>query len=637
MNRFKTLVLNGLSHELPHGNAFREYWSAWVEPRRKPSGAVVSEPSDSLWGGMCGNNEGGGDGSVVGCNLNSWNPRASVRTVNGNNHAGNGNDNYAGAFAVVSGRDTGIIGQPLASCAASTNTTEGSAATGGQGRCDYGSSLPFWGDGEDKAESNASATEKEAIFEELKTANSKRKLKNLKRFFTDRHIIEAGFDRTMQRTHCSRRVKAWYMSRKASVCDRIQRELKEMTYQPTPPEDRVIHKKGKGDKDRNGKISSVYDRIVQNIMLIVIERKFRHMMVRNVYSGIEGRSMLSNDPRYCMVNIIRHWTATHPNSWVGMTDIRKFYENLSMKVVLGTMFKTIVCPYTRWLLVTMFRHFDRLPIGCSLSQIMAMVSLDDCDREVLRRYNVFFCAFGDNRLMGGEKKEVRRAMEFQMSHYESSLHLSVKGDWQMRKICDGFRFCKIDYRGTFAHVRAEMRRRAIRSWRKGRQHYAGYYGMLKKTDSRHLAGMIEHNYMEVVNKHGMRITTQNGDKLKLRDVPDGSVIIPVDYRFEVSKRKQEDRVAQLRANGATESEIASLPVSYFVNLTYIELKPDGSKRLCHSNEGSEEIVEFFKLVADGEELHQKLTIGHEGNKTFFKEYHVTKEEACEYICKQLGI
>lgn len=60
-----------------------------------------------------------------------------------------------------------------------------------------------------------------------------------------------------------------------------------------------------------------------------------------------------------------------------------------MKIVLGIMFKTIVCPFTRWLLTELFQYFDRLPIGCSLSQIMAMISINDCDREILRRYHVF--------------------------------------------------------------------------------------------------------------------------------------------------------------------------------------------------------------------------------------------------------
>lgn len=633
-NRFKTLVLNGFSHELPRGRKACGYWSAWVESFREGVPTVLAEPYEVGTDGWDGKNEGKGNGSAVGCNLNNWNPRASVRTVNGNNHAANQNDNYAGAFAVISGRKTDNIGEILTSCAASTNTTEGSAATGGQGRCDYGS-LPFRGEG--KAESNAIATDKERILDELRTANSRRKLKNLRRFFVNRDLIEMAFDRTMERTHCDKKTKVMYIGNKTRVCNRICREMEIMTYQPKPPVDRVIRKRGKGDKDRNAKISDMYDRIVQNLMLTVIERKFRNMMVRNVYSGIEERSMLSNNPTYCMVNVIRHWTANHPDCWVGMTDIRHFYENLRMKIVLGIMFKTIVCPFTRRLLVTMFQYYDRLPIGGSLSQIMAMVSINDCDREILRRFHVFFCCFGDNRLMGGDKKSVRKAMEFQMAYYQSALLLEVKGDYQMRKVSDGFRFCKIDYKGSFAHVRAEIRRRSIRAWRKGKQHYAGYYGMLKKTDSKHLIDLIENHYMEVVNKHGMRVTTQNGDKVKLRDLPDGTVIIPVDYKFEVSKKKNEDRMNELKAKGATESDLASLPVHYFIALVYVELKPDGSKRLCHSNEGSEEIVGFFKLVADGEDLHQRLTVGHDGNKVFFKEYHTTKEEACEYICKQLGI
>ena len=43
--------------------------------------------------------EGEKNGSVVGCNAN--NSHVSARTANCNNHAGNGNNNYAGAFAVI--------------------------------------------------------------------------------------------------------------------------------------------------------------------------------------------------------------------------------------------------------------------------------------------------------------------------------------------------------------------------------------------------------------------------------------------------------------------------------------------------------------------------------------------------------
>ena len=51
--------------------------------------------------------------------------------------------------------------------------------------------------------------------------------------------------------------------------------------------------------------------------------------------------------------------------------------------------------------------------------------------------------------------------------------------------------------------------------------------MLLKTDSARLRHMIENNYMKLVNKHGMTVTTQRGDKVKLRDLADGSEVVPV--------------------------------------------------------------------------------------------------------------
>lgn len=45
---------------------------------------------------------------------------------------------------------------------------------------------------------------------------------------------------------------------------------------------------------------------MQTLVLIVIEKKLRNMMVRNIYSGIKGRSLLSNDRRFCMINKIRN-------------------------------------------------------------------------------------------------------------------------------------------------------------------------------------------------------------------------------------------------------------------------------------------------------------------------------------------
>ena len=586
-----------------------------VVPEARETGmAAVTPTTQGCHVPSSAESEGGEHGSVVGCNANNGN--ASARTANCNNAASNGNDNYAGAFALVKG-----IGGTSTSRAASTKTTDSPAVTDGQGRCDYGSSLPFWGEEEEiNAESNATATDKDAVFQELAQANHKRKLKNLKRFFTDKTIIAYAFDRTMQSSSAKKKDKDLFIANRTAVIDRIAEELSGQTYCPQPAERRVIRKRGKGDKARNADVYTLYDRIVQMLILTVIEGKFRNMMIRNIYSGIKGRSLLSNDKRYCMVNQIRTWVKGYPDSWVGLTDIRHFYESLRVKVVLGEMFGIVVCPFTRWLLCTAFSKTEYLPIGGCLSQLMGMFAIVGADRELLRRYNVRYFAFGDNRLIGGNKHEVREAMSFLMSYYEGRYGLTVKGDYQLRKVRDGFRFCKYDFQGSYVHVRAEMRRRAIRAYRRGQQHYAGYKGMLLKTDSQRLRQLIETHIMELTNKYGMTVRTQRGDKVKFRDLPDDSEVFPVEYAIEKSEAKAKEGKEGL-----------------MVRLTYI-LRNGTAKRLCHSTEGSEEVVEFFRLVERGEqELHQLLHVRHDGTRSYFREYHTSKEEACDILCEMYGL
>lgn len=584
------------------------------------SAKVSPVPDDTEWKAYAGN-VGRENGSVVGCNSNNSN--ASARTENCNNNAGNGNDNYAGTFAVEN-----IYGKRSTTCAASIKITEGSTATGALGQCDYGLP-PFCEDWElkDKAESSAIADNSEEdeefkqLMKELKTANSKRKLKNLKRFFTDIRLIYIAFDRTLRRSSTPSRIKREYVRNREKFCRDIQRKLEDQTYVSKMPENRLIEKKGKGDKNRNAKISAMEDRIIYTLILIVIEHKFRKKFIRNIYSGIEGRSLFSNNRRYCMINKIRDWNIKHPKMWVGLTDISKFYESLEMKIVLGVLFKTIVCPYTRWLLVESFKYFDKVPIGCSLSQLMAMIAIQDADIDVLKKFNVSLFCFGDNRLIGGEKAQVRKAIEYYMSYYEGAYNLHVKGDYQMRKVSDGYRFCKYDYKGSYVSIRSELKRRSIRAFRKGLQHYAGYKGMLLKTDSKRLRYLIDSTRMNIVNKHGMTITTQRGDRVKYKDLPDDASVIPFDFEIKESTAK--------RKEGKT---------GYYVEVTYIHIRSDGSKRLCHSQEGSEEIVEFHRKVERGEADNKKVYhIGHSGTQSYYKEFHTTKEEACALICEQLGI
>lgn len=610
METTKSDVSTTNQNALPHEQEGRGYYGASVE---------VAQTTES---------DGVENGSVLGCNANTWNPNASCRTANCNNHAGNGNDNYVGSWSV-----TKEINQIChTSRLAKAKITEGSAATGGQGQCDY-DSLPFWS--EDKAESNAGLSVRDKL-EKIRQANKKRKLKNLKPFLTDIDVIREAFERTMSRTNANKRTKDFWRNRKDEVCKRIQKELMEQTYCPMPTKVRMIPPRGKGGKWRKADISEMYDRIVTNVLYIVIEQKFMNKLTRNVYSGVKNRSLLSNDRRYCMINQIRRWVIGHPDKWVGQTDIKHFYENLRTKVVIGIMFKTIVCPFTRWLLLTLFSHLKRVPIGGSLSQLMAMIAVNDCDREILRRFNVRLFCFGDNRLICGDKQEARRAMSFQMSYYEGALLLSVKGDYHSNKVSDGFSFCKYRYYKSFVSVRAEIRRRAIRAYRKGRKHYEGYRGMFMKTDSSHLRKQIEHNYMELTNKHGMRINTQRGERKKFRDLPDGAQIHIVDFEIVVSKHQREKHEEEKKEGDIVATSIEPR-TKYYVNLTYIHVNGD-RKYLYHSTEGSEEIVEAVRLLeTDRSNLHQALHVGHDGTSSYFEEFHTTKEEACELICEKLGI
>lgn len=108
--------------------------------------------------------------------------------------------------------------------------------------------------------------------------------------------------------------------------------------------------------------------------------------------------------------------------------------------------------------------------------------------------------------------------------------------------------------------------------------------------------------------------------MKFRDLENDSVVFPVEYSIEPSAAKAKEGKEGL-----------------MVRITYVLIKND-VKRLCHTTEGSEEIVEFFKLVRDGkEDCHRRLHVRHDGTKSYFVEFHTTKEEACELICDMFNI
>ena len=523
---------------------------------------------------------------VVGCNAN--NDNASARTANCNNAVSNSNDNYAGAFAVKQVDSTNM--KHLAAQSTRLNIAKNHVATGGHG-ADEVSSLPFWTDdiadpcshelGNYPLNATLEGTEadKEAILQELDIVSSKRKLQNLKRFITNPIIVRMGVERCLSRASDSPEVRN-AIRNKEKIIVRIIRELTDETYRCQPTTRRIITKRGKGDKDRNADIYTVYDRCVQNILLIVLQQKLTNKLSPWCYSGIKGRSLWSNNKTYCMVNRIRTYVQYHPQASAGLTDIRHFYESLRSKVVLGVLFDTITCPYTRSLLCDILLQTETLVIGGTLSQIFAMLTLTDMDYELNRIFHPqFYGAFGDNRIiMDDDREKVIKAVHWEISYLEGRYGMHMKNDYQIARVADGFMFCKQHFRGSFVNVRAEIRRRAIRGAIRGQQHYAGYHGMLVKTDSRKLIYLIKNklNSLRMKNQKGMMIKPMAGELIKLNKV-EGKTIYITDYAVRKNNKDSE----------------------YFVRFQFVVVNDDGSKHLYVTNNGSFEIKEFFKLVENG--------------------------------------
>ena len=562
---------------------------------------------------------------VVGCNAN--NDNASARTANCNNAVSNSNDNYAGAFAVKQVDSTNM--KHLAAQSTRLNIAKNHVATGGHG-ADEVSSLPFWTDdiadpcshelGNYPLNATLEGTEadKEAILQELDIVSSKRKLQNLKRFITNPIIVRMGVERCLSRASDSPEVRN-AIRNKEKIIVRIIRELTDETYRCQPTTRRIITKRGKGDKDRNADIYTVYDRCVQNILLIVLQQKLTNKLSPWCYSGIKGRSLWSNNKTYCMVNRIRTYVQYHPQASAGLTDIRHFYESLRSKVVLGVLFDTITCPYTRSLLCDILLQTETLVIGGTLSQIFAMLTLTDMDYELNGLFHPqFYGAFGDNRIiMDDDREKVIKAVHWEISYLEGRYGMHMKNDYQIARVADGFMFCKQHFRGSFVNVRAEIRRRAIRGAIRGQQHYAGYHGMLVKTDSRKLIYLIKNklNSLRMKNQKGMMIKPMAGELIKLNKV-EGKTIYITDYAVRKNNKDSE----------------------YFVRFQFVVVNDDGSKHLYVTNNGSFEIKEFFKLVENGSvSLPVKTRICSEGTSYYFEQFHTSNQEACNLICEQLGI
>ncbi len=443
---------------------------------------------------------------VVGCNSN--NDNASARTTNGNNAVSNSNDNYAGRFALPLEENL-KNGKSYTARSARTNITEEATHTSFEEvmellRCEYST--------DSASESNANPPERD-IWQELHLANKKRHLKNMKRFLVNREIVTAAVKRCFSHASPSpQREEA--KKHKDEYIDRIIDELTNETYEVGKIVKRKLPKRGKDGKERNANIFSMYDRCVQNVVLLVIQEKIHNKFTRHIYSGIPERSLLSKNKRYCLISRLHDYCVRHPDDYVMMTDIRKFYESLESDIVLGFLYGIIYDRYLRILLYKILKSLPSLPIGGTLSQCCAMLVLGECDRLILEKFHPkFYCGFGDNRLFGDpDKQKLIKIKEFQTSYYAGRLKLDLKDDYSLHRIRNGFRFCRTDFNHKYVKIRSELKRRAIRGAIRGQQNYAGYKGFLLRTDSKFLRSHVENN-LDLLRNHTTLINKGSDDLL----------------------------------------------------------------------------------------------------------------------------
>lgn len=603
------------TEHLPHDKGC-EYGCSMVDTAKEVGCADLSCKKGAETLPMTVKSEGGNNAAVGGCNANNAN---AGRTLNANNSATNGNDNFGFGFAGNQTEEQGK-GTPTSQPTRLNNKyMENRIATGGCGSRDYDfTQLPFWDCGKDKAENGAtSATNTEVdmndpIWQKLKEANNKRNLKGLSEFYKSMTIAIYSVRRCCKDKDTPKKIE--YYDRADIVAAWMIRQISRGTYHVIGYEERDIPPRYPSGKHRAAKVFTLYDRCVQMFVLTIIEGKLKNKVLRNNYSNIEGRGIYCNDKRYCMLNAIRTATWKFPNDVVLLTDIKKFYDNVGWKVMCGVIFETVKDKTSRWLILITLQSAGTLPIGCCMSPLFADVLMNDYDMIILSKFKTdFFGAFGDNRIFFTDKKTAVKIQQFTKSYYEGRYGVELKKDYQIKPVRVEFSFCKKKFDKGFVRERAEIRRRAIRVAHRP-QSFAGYIGMYKKTDSRHLLYLLTHRLRQMKNSRGMEISPFAGKDIDIAKLENQRVCV-TNYKKTPNGKES----------------------GYFYNLQIVA-KIEGKMELYHVKTGCFEIKQAGDLwVREGTKPPIYVTIKGNGKSFYFEEYHTSNNEACDKVIAQFDV
>lgn len=536
--------------------------------------------------------------AVLGCNANNANP--SARTANCNNAASNSNDNYCSAAALK------IFGRTIIARSKWTNVSE------------------ELGDKDGQASHSESNGQREAenvckLLAELSKANACRRLNNMKKFVCSRYIIGKALDKMLQgKPHIEG--TEFYRNKEAQiiadnrdiVIEAVKKDLEEETYTCGSHQPKFIRARWKGGKNRNAMVLSCYDQIVQIAILMVCEKRFSNEITRHIYSNIKGRSLLSNDPKFSLKEQLAKFVRNHPSDYLLMDDVEKFYESLSSKIAFGKVLEIVECPFLRRLYAEILLSLPYLPIGDSLSPMIANLVMSDVDKLILEKFKPkFFAAFGDNRIYGGSKDTLLRIREFASIYYSSRYNLKMKDDWSIVPTTSEFTFCKMKFKPGFTHVRASIRSHAMKVAYINKR-FAGYKGMFMKTDGQSLLRRYRETKGELRSRTGQRIPEFAGKKVEM-DKLVGKNLYLANYR-KIDNDK---------------------PSEYYYRFMFID---KDTKEVVQTSNGSALIKDAMEQIESMEEpyksvIHIKRV---NGGGFCFEEFVVTTEEVADVLIKELG-
>lgn len=433
-------------------------------------------------------------GPAVGCNANNSN---AVRYVNSNNSASNSNSNWGGVLAESKSYQNYNKSEKANHTTQPKRLKKAIGNYIGIAECsqrEYEAELALFSDGVDlESDELQGTTQYVNIWAKLKSANSKRNLKNLSKFYRSEEIAIAAVQRCCESRDTGRKQR--YFDRAETVAKWMIRVIQHGTYRVTGFQKVKLEPTFSTGKVREPEIFDLFDRCVQMFVLIIIEQKLRRKVIRNNFSNIEGRGIYCNNKTYCMLNYLRTASWKYPNDYVLITDIKKFYESTNWKIVCGILFRTIKDYTTRKLIIQTFEAAGSLIIGSCLSPLFADLVLQDYDDIVLKKFKPdVYVVYGDDRIFYFKtKEEAEKMLHYSISYYAGAYNISLKNNWQIKPANKKFSFCRKQFENGFVQERAEIKRRAIKVAKSPSQ-FAGYYGMFKKTDSKYLLHLIKYNY-----------------------------------------------------------------------------------------------------------------------------------------------